>query len=121
MAGTRWIKLDLQYLRNPKMRELHLETVALHLASILWTAEHLTDGHIPTSALQELGQTAHISRAWVVRRAGQLVEHHLWLPVEAGWHVHDFEIMNPQAMRKKVEEQRAKWAAWQQAHRAGDT
>jgi hypothetical protein len=111
MAGTRWIKLDVSYLRNPKIIGLHPQAVMLHLAGILWTADQLTDGHIPDRCLTDLGHQAHIDLRWVRRRASQLVEHHLWLPLTDGWHIHDFEIMNPQAMRKKVEEQRAKWAA----------
>ena len=109
MAGTRWVKLDTMYLDNPKIIGLHPQAVLLHLGSILWTAEHLTDGHIPDRAVTALGQKADITPRWVRRRVGSLVEHHLWLPVEDGWHVHDFEIMNPQATRKKVEAQRTAW------------
>lgn len=109
MAGTRWIKLDTSYLRNPKIIRLHPQAVLLHLAGILWTADHLQDGHVPHGALQELGINARIDRAWVPRRAATLVEADLWVPNGDGWWVHDFETMNPQAMRHKVEAQRKLW------------
>ena len=109
MAGTRWIKLDTSYLRNPKITALHPQAVLLHLASILWTADQLQDGHVPARALHELGHQAGIDRAWTLRRAKQLVEHDLWVQNGDGWHIHDFEAMNPQAMRHKVEAQRKAW------------
>jgi len=103
------VKIDVSYLENPKVIGLHPQAVLLHLASILWTAEQLTDGHIPAKALQALGQRAGIAPSWQRRMAGALVEHYLWLPVEDGWHVHDFAEMNPQATRKKVLAQRKLW------------
>ena len=119
MAGTRWIKIDLSYLRNPKVTAV--STPMLHLASILWTADQLQDGRIPARNLADLAHQARISRATAQRRADELVEHGLWVPNGDGWYVHDFEAMNPQAMRAAVEKQRAKWKQWQDAHRKGDT
>jgi hypothetical protein len=119
MAGTRWVKIDTSYLRNPKI--VSVSTPLLHLASILWTAEQLTDGEIPARTLRELGVQARVSStAAIRRRADELVEHGLWIPNGAGWHLHDFEEMNPQAMRAAVEKQRAKWKGWQDTHRRGD-
>jgi len=109
MAGTRWIKLDTSYLRNPKITAISRQAVMLHLASILWTADQLTDGQIPDRTLRELGQTADIEPRWGRRRAAELVETGLWVPNGDGWHIHDFEVMNPQAMRHKVEAQRKLW------------
>jgi hypothetical protein len=118
MAGTRWVKIDLSYLRNPKVTAV--SSPLLHLASILWTADQLQDGHIPGQTLSELAHQARIGRTVASRRADELVEHGLWIPNGDGWHVHDFEAMNPQAMRAAVEKQRAKWKQWQAEHRKGE-
>jgi hypothetical protein len=61
-----------------------------------------------------------LSRPATVRRVDELVESGLWVPNGDGWHVHDFEAMNPQAMRAAVEKQRAKWKQWQAEHRKGE-
>lgn len=109
MAGTRWVKIDTSYLRNPKLTAVSPQARLLHLASILWSADQLTDGHIPSRTLAELGQTASIEPTWVPRRVKELVEHGLWHRNGSGWVIHDFEVMNPQAMRHKVEAQRKIW------------
>lgn len=118
MAGTRWVKIDLSYLRNPKVTAV--SSPLLHLASILWTADQLKDGEIPARTLEEIGREARIGRSSVSRRAGELVDAGLWIPNGAGWHVHDFEEMNPQAMRAAVEKQRAIWRQRQLDRRKGE-
>lgn len=117
MAGTRWARIDTAYLRNPKITALSQSATLLHLASILWTAEHLTDGHIPRTALPELGLLSNVSRQWVERRSNELVKAGLWTPSGGDWYIHDFAEMNPQALRAAVETQRAKWRTWQEDHR----
>lgn len=117
MAGTRWVKIDLSYLRNPKITAV--SAPLLHLASILWTADQLEDGQIPLHTLPELAHQARIGRTTMNRRADELVDAGLWIPNGKGWHVHDFETMNAQAMRVAVLKQREKWKEWQDAHRRG--
>ena len=109
MAGTRWVKIDTSYLRNPKITALSPPARLLHLASILWTADQLTDGHIPDRTLAELAHSAGIARASATRRADELVEHGLWEANGKGWELHDFAQMNPQALRARVEKQRQVW------------
>jgi len=109
MAGSRWVRLDVDYFTNPKIMGLHPDARALHLASICWSAGQLTDGQIENRSLTYLGQIAHIDPKWVRRRARQLVDRGLWVITSAGWVIHDFETMNPQAMRKMVESEREKW------------
>jgi hypothetical protein len=109
MAGTRWVKIDISYLRNPKMTALSPGAVMLHLASILYCADHLSDGHIPRHALPELALMARLSRTAVQARADELIKAERWLPSGGDWYLHDFDEMNPQAMRAVVEAQRAKW------------
>lgn len=121
MAGTRWVKIDVSYLRNPKIAALTPPAVLLHFASILWTADQLTDGHIPSSSLAELATVARIPRRSIDTRAQELEAGQLWTPNGgSSWELHDFEAMNPQAMRAAVEKQRAKWKQWQEAHRKGE-
>ena len=111
MAGTRWVKIDTTYLRNPKITGVSAPAVMLHLASILWTADQLTDGNLPNHVLPELAHMARISRRVAPKRADELVKAGLWDSNGIGWHLHDFDAMNAQAMRAVVEEQRRKWRA----------
>jgi hypothetical protein len=117
MAGTRWIKIDLGYLRNPKVTGVSIQAVMLHLASILWTADELKDGNIPGHILPDLAHTARIPRTTAPKRADELVKAGLWDANGTGWYVHDFEQMNPQALRVAVERQRARWRKFQQQRR----
>ena len=110
MAGTRWVKIDTSYLRNPKITALSTQAMLLHFASILWTADQLTDGNIPAHALPELALLARIPRSAAPRRADELVKAGRWEANGAtGWHLHDFEAMNRQALRVNVERQRREW------------
>jgi hypothetical protein len=109
MAGTRWVKVDTSYLRNPKITSLSSQAVLLHLASILWTADQLTDGLIYDRTVTELAHAARIPKGQVGRRVTELEEANLWERNGVGWHLHDFEVMNRQALRAVVEGQRAKW------------
>ena len=78
MAGTRWVKLDTSYLRNPKITALHPQALLLHLASILWTADQLQDGHIPAERYM----------SWGIRQAstehGPLEERSSWWNIGCG-------------------------------------
>lgn len=110
MAGTRWVKIDTSYLRNPKVTGVPAPAVLLHLASILWVADQLTDGNIPRHAIDELAVHARIPRSSALRRADELVGADLWeTNGTTGWHLHDFETMNRQALRDSVERQRREW------------
>jgi hypothetical protein len=109
MAGTRWVKVDTSYLRNPKITALSSQAVLLHLASILWTADQLTDGVIYDRTVTELAHAARIPKGQVARRVTELEESNLWERNGVGWYLHDFEVMNRQAMRAVVEGQRKAW------------
>lgn len=117
MAGTRWVKIDIAYLRNPKMTALSSGAVLLHLASILWCADHLSDGHIPRHAMRELALMARLSLAAARARAEELVKAERWLSSGGDWYLHDFDEMNPQALRAAVEQQRREWRERQEKHR----
>lgn len=105
MART-WVKLDVGYLSHPKLLGLHHAAKLLHLASILWTAEHLTDGYITPIALRELSESVPIAVRWRKHHASALVTAGLWDPVpepRGGWIVHDFAEHNPGSTRAAVE------------------
>ena len=118
MAGSRWVRLDVDYFDNPKVRAVSDAAQRLHLASILYCARHLTDGEITDRSLTDVGQMALVDPRWRLRRASELVSVGLWERNGSGWHVHDFETMNPQAMRAVVERERARWRERQAARRA---
>jgi hypothetical protein len=109
MAGTRWVKIDVSYLRNPKITALTPPAVLLHLASILWSADQLTDGTIYPRTLPELAHSARIPKASLPARITELETAGLWERNGDGWHLHDFEVMNRQALRAAVEKQRKAW------------
>ena len=121
MAGTRWVKLDLSYLRNPKVTAVSPSATLLHLASILWTADELKDGNLPGHILPDLAHMARMTRATAAKRADELVKAGLWEVNGSGWVVHDFAKMNPQAMRAAVEEQRRKWRGYKSSSRVEST
>lgn len=115
-----WVKLDVGYLRSPKLVDLPPKVVLLHLGSILWTAEHLTDGWVPDHALILLSSQADLApnrRRWAARL---LTQRSLWDQGVGGWQVHDFVEWNRTSTREYVEQQRADWRERQaRARKAG--
>jgi hypothetical protein len=103
------VKVDTSYLRNPKITNLSPSAVLLHLASICYSADQLTDGAIPARSLPELALGARLTPGAARTRALELVNGGLWVPNGDGWHLHDFELMNRQALRARVEQQREYW------------
>ena len=122
MART-WVKLDVGYLSHPKVIGLHQSAKLLHLASILWTAEHLTDGYVTPKALRELSESVPIAVRWRGHHASALVEAGLWDPVPAptgGWLVHDFTEHNASSTRAAVEKSREQVRERVARHRSRD-
>lgn len=110
MAGTRWVRLDTHYFTNPKISALSRDARDLHLASIVWTAEHEQDGAVPTHVLDALAAMTKVRRNAVTKAVEQLVCAGLWQVNGHGWHVHDFEVMNRQVLKATLDERRLKWA-----------
>jgi len=125
MAGQRWVRLDVDYFQNPKIRAVSRDARTLHLASILHAGRYLTDGQIADRSLTDVSQMADITSRWALRRARELEVGGLWIRNGAGWHLHDFESMNPQAMKEIVERDRAAWRArqtrWRDRHKGDVT
>lgn len=103
MGGTRWIRLDVDYFTNPKCVAAGPDGRALHLASICWVGQHLTDGHIPATIVAMLCRQAGVTK----RAADRLVDAGLWLPTEGDYYVKDYLEMNDS--RAKTERTRENW------------
>lgn len=107
--SLRWVKIDVGYFSHPKVVGLHQSAQLLHLRSILWTAEHLTDGYIPPSAFRSLSESVPIASRWRSHHASALVQRGLWDQVpdpRGGWIVHDFAVHNRTSTREYVEKER---------------
>lgn len=102
-----WVKLDTGYLANPKLRGISDKAILLHLSSILWTADHGTDGNVPSASLRTVASRVTGRPERARRWANELVANGLWDLNGDGWHVHDFEVHNRQALRANVEANRA--------------
>lgn len=120
MAGNRWARLDVGYFDNPKMARVSIPAVLLHAASILHCVDQLTDGSMSEHALTVCTSRTRQSARRGPDRAAELVAAGLWIPTDNGWYLHDFEAMNPQAMRKIVERDRAAARERQRRYRDGD-
>lgn len=101
MAGTRWVRLDVDYFRNRKALAAGRDGRDLHLASICWVGGQLTDGHIPSTALPTILGDAGVRSSAVNR----VVAAGLWVPNGDGFHLHDYVEMN--GTRAEVEQERA--------------
>ena len=111
MAGTRWIRLDVDYFTNPKTMSAGKDGRLLHLASICWVGQHLTDGHIPGDVAPILCRLAGVSQ----RAIHQTVNAGLWLPTEADYYIHDYLEHN--SSRGDVERERESWRLRQKRRR----
>lgn len=82
------MKLESAVARHPKMLRAGPAAAWLWVCGLAYCQEGLTDGHIPTEAIDHLG----------VRGAGRyaavLVAVGLWEPVPDGWRVHDYHAHN---------------------------
>jgi len=112
MAGTRWIRLDVEYFGNPKMARAGKDGRLLHLASMCHAGAHLTDGHIAGELVATLCQQAGVRPVTVDR----LVNVGLWVPVDDGFLIHDYLAMQDsrlkvESKRKAAAERIAKWRA----------
>jgi hypothetical protein len=113
MAGTRWVRLDVDYFRNPKTLAAGRDGRDLHLASICWVGAQLTDGVIPGAAVPMICRDAGVDGQAV----GLAVAAGLWTPNGgASYELHDFINMN--GSRADVEREREAWRERQRRARA---
>ncbi len=113
MAGSRWVRLDADYFRNPKALTAGADGRALHLASICWSGlNDNLDGFIPTSAVRALLADAEVSR----RTVDRVLAAGLWVPDAGGYQLHDWRELN--GSDSEAEVQRIKWRQRQADYRA---
>lgn len=65
-----WVKLDDQFFRKPKSREVGLPGRSLFLVGLCYCASNLTDGVIPKVALPVLMAEAEVSKGVVAKLVG---------------------------------------------------
>ena len=109
MAGSRWVKLDAEYLENPKIHGLSHAAFRLHVAMITYCARELTDGHISQLGVKTCAVRCQISVNTRISSLSKLVDAGLLEPCDDGYMLHDFLAMNPQLERSVVEARRKRW------------
>lgn len=92
MAGSRWVKLDVDYFTNPKALAAGRNGRDLHLASICWVARYLTDGFVPADAVKAIASDAGLNSARDV--VGRVVAAGLWIPNGDGYDIKDYVETN---------------------------
>jgi len=97
MAGTQWVRVDVGYLRTPKVQPVGLNGAPLHLPAILYLGEHRIDsGLLPPEALPFVALDAGVRRTEPV--IADLVECGLWHPsTKGGFVIHDYSETNGSA------------------------
>jgi len=104
--------VDVDYFRNPKTLEAGRDGRSLHLASICYSGEEESDGHISRNALRIV-----LAHADVPRRAVDLVvDAGLWFPVSDGFMINGYLDIQPSREERQAE--RDRWARNQAARRA---
>lgn len=111
VSGTQWVRIDVGYLRNPKVRRVGRDGALLHLASVLYLGGHRIDtGVLPPEALPFVTGEAFLRRADPTVEA--LVRHGLWVPTleGGGFVVHDYDETNGAASEAHAaRERKRRW------------
>lgn len=92
-----WLRMDDGFMDHPKIIGLSDRAFRRHVLGMLYSARHLTDGHVPTQ--------------WSNDRAiRELVDAGLWKPEHGGYAIHDWAEWNPTAesvhLRRQTERER---------------
>lgn len=91
-----WFRVDDGFWCHPKVLGCSHRALALWVKAGSWSAQQLTDGRVPETALQMLNATR--------RDAAELVAARLWVPDGDGWVFHQWVERQP--ARKDVEARR---------------
>jgi len=105
-----WVRIDDHFDEHPKIATLDDHAFALFVSGLAYCNRNMTDGFIPTPVgLGKLrwcdGKSKKVAAA--LEQAG------LWIPVEGGWTVHDYDDYQP--TKEQIEAERAKKQAAGQA------
>ena len=95
-----WFKVDDGFHSHPKTIKVGMSSRGLWVTAGSWSADQLTDGFVPKSAIKMWGGTK--------RQVKELVEAGLWVEVENGWRFHGWAERQP--TRKQVEKKREETA-----------
>jgi hypothetical protein len=82
-----WFKVDDGFWGHPKRLACPLSAIGLWVAAGSWSAQQLTDGHVPRHVLAVLGGKP--------KDAAALVTAGLWTATPDGWRFHDWHDMQP--------------------------
>ena len=103
-----WIKLDVNFLENPKVDSVSDSAKLLHLWGLCYAGRQLSDGLIPTK---------QVSTVEKIPLVAELVTALLWHPVTNGFQIHDYLLhqsskekvkTSQESTRKRVEKHREK-------------
>lgn len=103
-----WFKVDDKFHSHPKVISVPLAATGLWVLAGAWSADQLTDGFVPKTALRLFGATA--------TQAKELVRAGLWIEAEGGWLFHDWLDHQPsrvevEGVRQRERERKAEWRA----------
>jgi hypothetical protein len=93
-----WFKVDDQLATHPKVAKAGLAAMGLWVKAGSWSAQHLTEGHIPARTLAILGARRSHAEA--------LVDAGLWIPADDGWQFRDW--LDYQPSRAHIQDLREK-------------
>lgn len=104
-----WFKVDDGFHGHPKVIGLSPSAVGLWLLAGTWSAQYLTEGHVPAGMVRRFGCSSE--------DASELVEAALWHEVDGGYEFHEWTDYQPTkadveaeraAARERMRELRAK-------------
>lgn len=91
-----WFKVDDGFWSHPKCLALPAPSLALWVRAGSWSAQQMTDGVVPRTALPMLGAKP--------KDAAVLVDVGLWETTDVGWRFHDWDAYQP--TRAQIREER---------------
>lgn len=105
-----WFKVDDNLAFHPKALRAGNAAMGLWVRAGSWSAQQLTDGHVPADLADQVGTPA---------QAKKLVDVGLWVPDKTGFRFHEWEERQP--TRAAVEQKRKANAEriqrWREQHR----
>lgn len=107
-----WFKVDDRFYSHPKVLGVPMRSLGLWVLAGAWSADQLTDGFIPKTALPMLNGAKAAD-------AKPLVDAGLWVVVDGGWQFHDWHDMQPsrQEVLDKRDREREKKQRWREKTR----
>jgi hypothetical protein len=96
MAAQSWVRLDVAYFRNAKIRRAGIDAALLHLAAICYLGDHRNQrtesGILPADVIDLLAAEVRLRNP--ERVVGRLVKNELWHEHGGDWLVHDYDTAN---------------------------